>query len=307
MAGFLGALQFVLEEGPRNDWFNDNLVLFFAWLSAISAVIFFVRVLTARQPIVDIRAFTDRNFAMGSLFSFVMGIGLYGLTYLYPVYLASIRGYNALMIGETMFITDLAMFLTAPIVGRLIGKVDPRMMLMIGFTSFGIGTWWMTYLTHDWDFWELVWPQIFRGFGLMMAMIPVNNISLGTLPPERVKNASGLFNLTRNLGGAVGLAVLTTILHDRTDLHIARLHENVNWAREPAVEALDTLTAKFQNFGSDAHDMALQQLTNMAHREAVVMAFSDVFLFLTVLSFGLAALAIFIRRPKQPAGAGGGH
>ncbi|HEY7644297.1 MAG TPA: DHA2 family efflux MFS transporter permease subunit, partial [Hyphomicrobiales bacterium] len=126
MAGFLGALEYVLEEGPRNDWFNDGTVLLLAWVSGISALVFFVRVLTASQPIVDLRSFADRNFAMGSLFSFVMGIGLYGLTYLYPVYLAQIRGYNALMIGETMFLTGLCMFLTAPLVGRLIGKVDPR-------------------------------------------------------------------------------------------------------------------------------------------------------------------------------------
>jgi DHA2 family multidrug resistance protein len=307
MAGFLGALEFVLEEGPRNDWFNDDLVLIFAWVSGLSAVVFFWRTLTAKQPIVDLRAFTDRNFAMGSMFSFVMGIGLYGLTYLYPVYLAAIRGYNALMIGETMFITGLAMFLTAPIVGRLIGRVDPRILLVTGFVSFGIGTWWMTYLTHDWDFWELVWPQIFRGFGLMMSMIPVNNISLGTLPPERVKNASGLFNLTRNLGGAVGLAVLTTILNDRTDLHIARLHEAVNWSRGPAVETLKNMTAHFKDFGADAQLMALKQLTNLAHREAMVMAFSDVFLFLTVLSIALSVMAIFVRRPAAQAAGGGGH
>ncbi len=308
MAGFLGALQYVLEEGPRNDWFNDDLVFAFAWISAVSAVVFFVRTLTARQPIVDLKAFANRNFAMGSMFSFVMGIGLYGLTYLYPIYLAAIRGYDALMIGETMFITGLAMFMTAPIAGRLVGRVDPRFLLAIGFISFGIGTWWMTYLTHDWDFWELVWPQIFRGFGLMMAMIPINNISLGTLSAERVKNASGLFNLTRNLGGAVGLAILTTILNDRTDLHIARLHEAVSWSREPAVEALSNMTKHFQSYGSDAHNMALQQLTNLVHREAVVMAFADVFLFLTVLSFGLSVLAVFIKKPApMGAAAGGGH
>ena len=110
------------------------------------------------------------------------------------------------MIGETMFVSGVAMFLTAPIAGRLIGKVDPRFMLIGGFLFFAVGTYWMTYLTKDWDFWELFWPQIFRGVGLMIAIIPINNIALGTLPPERVKNASGLFNLTRNLGGAVGLA-----------------------------------------------------------------------------------------------------
>jgi hypothetical protein len=108
----------------------------------------------------------------------------------------------------------------------------------------------MTYLTSDWDFWELVWPQIFRGVGLMTAMIPINNVALGTLPPERVKNASGLFNLTRNLGGAVGLAGLTTILNDRTDLHLARLQERLTFASKPALETLDALGEQLQSHGS---------------------------------------------------------
>ncbi len=299
MAGFLGALEFVLEEGPRNDWFNDELVLVFAVVSGLSAIVFFTRVLTALNPIVDIRPFTDRNFAMGSLFSFIVGIGLYGLTYLYPVYLGAIRGHNALMIGNTMFITGLAMFFTAPIVGRLTAKVDLRLIMMVGFVSFGIGTWWMTHLTHDWDFNELFWPQIFRGFGLMMAMIPINNISLGTLPPERLKNASGLFNLTRNLGGAVGLAILTTILGQRTDYHIARLHEKVNAGHQPAVEMLDGLMARFRDFGDDAQRMALQTFNNIIHRESIVMAFSDLFWLLTVLFISLFLLAFFMKKPIQ--------
>src|ERR1700689_3228783 len=114
MALFLGALEYVLEDGPRYDWFEDETVFMAGVASACSAVIFFARVLTARQPIVDLRAFSDRNFAVGSLFSFVLGIGLYGLTYLYPIYLAQIRGFNALMIGQTLFISGATMFLTAP-------------------------------------------------------------------------------------------------------------------------------------------------------------------------------------------------
>ena len=216
-----------------------------AVVSALSAVAFFVRVLTARVPIVDLRAFANRNFAVGSLFSFVLGIGLYGLTYLYPVYLAQIRGYDALMIGDTMFVSGLAMFLTAPIAGQLSQKFDPRFVLMAGFVLFAIGTWQMTYVTKDWDFWELLWPQIFRGIGLMFAIVPVTNTALGTLAPERVKNASGLFNLMRNLGGAIGLAAINTVLNDRMDLHLARLHEQVNWAREPATETLARLAVAF--------------------------------------------------------------
>ena len=306
MAGFLGALEYVLEEGPRNDWFNDDAVLLMAWISALSAIAFFARVLSARQPIVDIRAFTDRNFGLGSIFSFVVGIGLYGLTYLYPVYLGQIRGYNALMIGETMFVSGVCMFLTAPIAGRLMGRVDPRYMLLTGFLLFATGTYWMTYLTRDWDFWELFWPQVFRGVGLMLSMIPINNIALGTLPPERLKNASGLFNLTRNLGGAVGLALLTTALNDRTDLHIARLHETFTWARQPAQEMLTMLTQRFASFGSDAQVMALKQLNQIAHRQAVVMAFSDVFLLLTWLFVALAVMAVVIKRPSG-APVSGGH
>jgi DHA2 family multidrug resistance protein len=305
MAGFLGALEYVLEEGPRYDWFDDTTIAAFAVVSALSAVVFFARVLTARSPIVDLGAFLNRNFAVGSLFSFVLGIGLYGLTYLYPVYLAQIRGYDARMIGETMFVSGLAMFATAPVAGQLAQRFDPRYVLMAGFLLFAAGTWQMTYVTKDWDFWELLWPQIFRGVGLMFAIVPVTNTALGTLSPERVKNASGLFNLMRNLGGAIGLAVINTTLNDRLDLHLTRLHESVNWARQPAIEMLDRLTERFQ--GSDAQLMALKQMMGIVRQQAVVMSFADVFLILTLLFVALAALGVIMKRPA-PAGAGaGGH
>ena len=305
MAGFLGALEYVLEEGPRYDWFDDGAIALGAVVAALSAVVFFARVLTARSPIVDLRAFANRNFAIGSLFSFVLGIGLYGLTYVYPVYLAEIRGYNALMIGDTMFVSGLAMFLSAPLAGQLSQRFDPRFMLIGGFLLFALGTWQMTYLTQDWDFWEIFWPQVFRGVGLMFSIVPVTNTALGTLPPDRVKNASGLFNLTRNLGGALGLAVINTALNDRMDLHLARLHTAVNWAREPATETLSNLTAHFQ--GTDAQLMALKQMMGMARQQATVMSFADVFMMLTVLFVALAALGIIMRRPVPVAAGAGGH
>jgi DHA2 family multidrug resistance protein len=305
MAGFLGPLEYVLEDGPRYDWFDDGAILACAWIAAISAVAFFARVLTAEDPIVDLRSFSNRNFALGSVFSFVLGIGLYGLTFVYPLYLGRVRGYDALMIGETMFVSGLAMFLTAPVAGRLVVKVDERLMLMFGFLSFAVGTWWMTYLTGDWDFNELLWPQIFRGVGLMFAIIPINNIALGTLPPDRIKNASGLYNLMRNLGGAVGLAAIYTFLNDRTDLHLARLHEALNAAYRPAIETLDALATRFS--GPDAKAMALKQLFMMTHREGVVMAFADVFLALTVLFAVIGLVAIVMKRPSAAPASGGGH
>src|SRR5262249_48746790 len=222
-----------------------------------------------------------------------------------PVYLGQVRGYNALMIGETMFVSGLVMFMTAPLAGALTEKFDPRFVLMAGFVFFALGTWQMTYVTQDWDFWELLWPQVFRGIGLMLAIVPVTNPALGTLSPERVKNASGLFNLMRNLGGAIGLAAINTLFNDRMDLHLARLHESVNWSSVPAVETLSNLTARFQ--GSDAQAMALKQLMGMVRQQAAVMSYADLFLMMTVLFLALAAVGIIMRRPQKPAEAAAGH
>ncbi len=307
MAAFLGSLEYVLEEGTRLDWFEAHEIVFFTGLMLAGAVLFFWRALTRDDPLVDLYAFKDRNFAFGSLFSFTMGIGLYGLTYLYPVYLGRIRGYDALMIGETMFVTGLAMFLTAPIAGRLSQKLDPRVMLMIGFGGFAVGTWLASSITADWDFRELLIPQILRGCSLMLCMVPINNLALGTLPPQQLKNASGLYNLTRNLGGAVGLALINTLLNHRTDLHITRLHEAVSAGRQIAEENLAALTQRFADYGDAAQTMALALLNQRAHKQALVMGFGDVFLGLTVIFAALVAFALFMRKPPAAAPAGAGH
>jgi len=137
----------------------------------------------------------------------------------------------------------------------------------------------------------------------MVAMLPVNNIPLGTLPPERVKNASGLYNLTSNLGGAVGLAGLTTILNNRTDLHLARLHERLTFASKPALETLDSLAIQLRGHGNDAKAMALKQLMHMTHTQGVVMAFADVFFLLTLVFVSLAILSMLVHKPAPMGGA----
>jgi DHA2 family multidrug resistance protein len=296
MAGFLGALEYVLEEGPQYEWLQDTSVAVCAAVCAISAIAFFWRVLTAEEPIVDLRTFTNRNFAIGCLLQFCVGIGLYGLTYIYPRYLAEVRGYSALMIGETMFVSGITMFLVAPIVGRMMLKVDLRYMIAAGLIIFGLGSWQMTWITRDYDFYELLLPQILRGIGMMFAMIPTNNIALGTLAPERVKNASGLFNLMRNLGGAVGLAVINQVLNDRTDLHISRLQERVTWGNATATETLNMFTQRLQGMG-DAAMMAMKQLSQIVHRQAVVMGYGDAFFMLTLFYFGLSLLVLLLKKP----------
>jgi DHA2 family multidrug resistance protein len=306
MAGFLGTLEYVLEEGPQSQWLEDTSVAVCAAICVVSAVAFFWRVLSAREPIVDLRTFTDRNFGVGCLISFCVGIGLYGLTYIYPRYLAEVRGYSPLMIGETMFVSGVAMFFTAPLVGRLMAKYDMRYLIAIGLVLFALGSYQMTWITKEYDFYELMLPQILRGAGMMLAMVPTNTIALGTLAPERVKNASGLFNLTRNLGGAVGLAVINQVLNERTDLHISRLHDRINWGNATAVETLNMFTQRLQGMG-DATLMAMKQLSQIVHRQAVVMGYGDAFFMLTVFYFALSLLVMVLKKPSASVLGGDAH
>jgi MFS transporter, DHA2 family, multidrug resistance protein len=300
MAGFLGALEYVLEEGPQYEWLQDTSVAVCAAVSFTSAIAFFTRVFTAREPIVDLYAFADRNFAVGCVLQFCIGIGLYGLTYMYPRYLAEVRGYSALMIGQTMFVSGITMFLMAPVVGRLMQKVDLRYLIAFGLITFGLGSYQMTWITRDYDFYELLVPQILRGIGMMCAMVPTNNIALGTLPPDRVKNASGLFNLMRNLGGAVGLAIINQALNERTDLHIARLQDRVTWGNTTAVELLNMLGQRAQGLGDSAL-MALKQLSQIVHRQAAVMSYGDVFLMIALFYIALSLLVMLVNKPPASA------
>jgi MFS transporter, DHA2 family, multidrug resistance protein len=308
LAMFLGSLEYFLEEGPSNDWFADRAILLAGIAGVLGGVAFFARVLTAKNPIVDLRTFENRNFATGCVFAFAIGIGLYGLVYLYPVFLARVRAYDALQIGETMAVTGAAMMFSAPLIGRFARAMDPRLLIAFGLGLFALSCFELTPITKDWAFSELLVPQIMRGVALMACMVPVNIIALGTLPIDRLKNASGLFNLMRNLGGAVGLAVITTVLNDRWDLHLARLHEAVSWGSAVAEQRLATMTQAFSNrLGSDAEMAALRTLANMARREALVMAFSDVFLLLAVLFAALVLLVPLVQRPRPAGPPGGGH
>jgi MFS transporter, DHA2 family, multidrug resistance protein len=308
MGTFLGCLEYVLEEGPTNDWLQDQTIFNLTIILILGGLVFFWRAFTAEEPIVDLRAFANGNFAIGSIFSFVMGIGLYGLTYLYPLYLGRIRGYDSMMIGETVFISGLSMFVAAPITGILSRKMDPRLMMVLGFLGFATGTWILSDITKDWEFRELLIPQLLRGFSMMMCMVPINILALGTLPPERIKNGSGLYNLTRNLGGAFGLAIINSILVNRNSFHYERLAEHVRQGNNASEFMFSNLSARFSALGMDGNSIAISKMAGMTRQQASVMSFGDVFIILTLLFASLAILAMFMKKPApMGSGAGGGH
>ena len=308
LAMFLGSLEYVLEEGAKDDWFQDATIRTLSVVTVVGAALFFWRCFAAEEPLVDLRAYKDRNFAVGSLLTFVMGVGLYGMTYLYPVFLGRVRGYDSLQIGETVFVSGLFMFLTAPVVGALSRKADPRWLIATGFVGFALSCLDLTWITGDWAFWELFVPQALRGISLMLCMVPINVVSLATLPPSKLKNASGLFNLMRNLGGAFGLAFINTFLNERQDLHMLRLRESVIWGRQVAEERLSEMTQAFSaRMGSDAELAAIKQLSNQVRQQGLVLSFGDLFWALSILFVAIVLLVPLISRPKPGATAAPAH
>jgi DHA2 family multidrug resistance protein len=308
MAGFLGCLDFVLEDGARNDWFADRSILVSSVVSGVCGIGFFWRALTADNPIIDLRAFADRNFATGCLFSFVFGLALYGLVYLQPQFLARVRGLNSLQIGGIMLVTGATQFVFAPIVGNIVRHADPRFLICCGFSLLAVSNFILSGITADWDFEQFVLPQILRGSGFMFIIIPANLLALGTLPPERLKNASGLYNLMRNLGGAFGLAGITTMLDQRGTLHWLRLGERLSPSR-PDVQAFLSDLSRYlatRHPGLDGTAAAARTLGLMVQKQATVLTFADVFwtmAWIVLAAIGVVALA---HKPK-PAAGGGGH
>ena len=307
MAAFLGSLEYVMEEGPRWDWLQDETVAAFAALCLVSGIVFFWRALTRPEPIVDLKAFRDRNFVIGCLFSFTMGIGLYGAVYLIPLFLARVRGFNSLQIGEVMFITGLCMFFAAPIIGRALGKLDPRMILACGLSLFFLSLWLTARLTAESGFAEMAFPLGLRGVAMMMCIAPVNQIALGTIAPERLKNASGLYNLMRNLGGAVGLAVINTLVKDRSFLHRVHLGESLNWARPEVLHYRDTLAqAMSGTLGDAAAQMAdMARIKALVTQQALVLAYNDTLMVMAGCFLVALPLVPLLRRPRM--GGGGAH
>jgi DHA2 family multidrug resistance protein len=302
MALFLGCLEYVLEEGERWDWFSDNTIFAAAIVSAISAAAFLWRVLTYRQPIVDLHAFRIRNFAMGSFYSFVVGIGLYCGTYVVPLFLAEVRGFSSLQIGTTVVVTGCASLCVSPFTTYIARKIDLRLMLAIGMCLFMTSMYLTATLTNQASFWELLVPQMVRGCALMFCFLPANLISLGGLSPELLRSSAGLYNLMRNLGGAIGLAALGTVMNDRLHFHWNRLIESVNPARPAVQHYLDMQTGRFDpHFAAGGGSAAIKMLAATVEREALVLTFNDVMLLIAGIFFiGLMMIPILKRPAASP-------
>jgi len=310
MAVGLGTLEYVLEEGSRWNWFDDTTIRTCALVAAIAGVLLVIRSLTFARPVLDLRALRNGNFALGCVLSFVTGIGIFSTIYLTPLFLGYVRGFSAWQTGIAIFSTGAASLAGVPVYIMLARKFDTRWLMMFGLACFGFSMWSFSFITHDWGRAELLIPQIFRGFPQVFAVAPAVTLGLGSLPPERLRYASGLFNMMRNLGGAVGIAVSGAILNDRTNFHFLAIASRLT----PANGAMDRLIDGIsQRYGAvlgspqPGHAAALKELWQLAYREASTMAYADAFRAIMVAFVIATILVPLMRSGATPKAAANAH
>lgn len=289
----LGCLEYSLEEGARWGWFDDSTIIVTSGLTLVSALLFATRTLTISNPIMDLYAFSDKNFSLGCFFSFAGGVGIFSTVYLTPVFLGQVRGFSAMDIGLTVCTTGIFQILSVPLYLYLSKRINLQWLLMAGLGGFAFSMFLFTPITHQWGWQELLLPQAIRGVSQQFAMAPIVTLTLGGIPKERLKLASGVFNLTRNLGGAIGIALCGTILNNRTNFHYQRIGEKIVSMPQTVNEFITRYTAIFIQGGSDGTAgplAATKLLGQMMMQEAQTMAFSDAFLLVSLLLFMAFAL-----------------
>ena len=304
LAVFLGGLEYVLEEGPRHDWFGDPAIATGAWLSFVAFGLFLERSFRSGGPIVRLSPFRKPTFAIACAFNLVIGFGLYSATYLLPVFLGRVRGYNSLQIGGTVFVTGIAQILSTVIAARLSQRVDQRLVITVGLGVFAASLWLTSYVTPDWGFEAFLVPQILRGFAIMLCIVPSVSMALTGFEMAELRYASGLFNLMRNLGGAIGIAVVNTWLQDNTRIQAARIGESLGEAGRRAPDFTAALAARIGAVAGDSNQALLAaqgQLARLVGRTALTLGFDEVFRLMAWLFIAALVMVPFCKSPPLAA------
>ena len=298
MAVFLMSMQYVFEEGASERWFDSAEIVLMSTLTFFAGLGFFWRTATYRNPIIDFRVFRNRNFAVGTLFTFVMGVNMFGGNYLLPLFLGRVGGMSAGEIGVTMGVSGLAMFISGPICSRLVRVLDHRIMMVGGMAISSSGLWMAHALTPEWGFSEFAVMQAVRAFGMFCAMVASQQVTMSTLEPALVKNASGLLNLSRNVGGAIGLATLSSVVGQGTREHIGDISARMNAADPNSQAMLGGLIQRMTEMGvADPAGAARKAMAFMVEKQAMTIAFGEAFGLLAILAAVVGFVALFTKRP----------
>jgi DHA2 family multidrug resistance protein len=308
MAAFLGGLQYVLQEGPTHQWLNDPTVSAIAWVTLVAGLVFAERCVFSPRPLVDLRPFHHRGFFAASVLSFVVGFTIYTSVYLTPLFLSRVRDFSSLDIGLTVVIAGVSMTIAAGPSAAMAARIDLRLMMAAGLVIYAISFWMMSALGPEWGFWELFLPQTVRGFAVLFTMIAVVGMAMREMPDDWLLDASGINNLMRNLGGAVGIALTTTWLIDFANQHGASLARAINPGE--AKSAVFGLGLRFVAAGADpvsAPQMATATVLTGVQAQALTLAFDDVFRIIALMSLAALVFVPFCRAGPLTQGPRGGH
>lgn len=310
MAVGLSALQTLLEEGNKDDWFQSAFIVKLAVVAAVFLAAFVWIELTVKKPLVDLRLLRDRNFGIGTLANVLVGFALFGSVYVLPQYLGQVQGYNAEQIGRVLAWTGLPQLLLIPLVPLLMRRVDVRYIGFVGISLFAASCFMNTHMSLDYAGDQLFVPNIVRAVGQAMVITPLTAIATLGIAPKDAANASGLFNMLRNLGGAVGTATLGTIITKREQFHSNVIGQAVTTSREEVRQRLAHMSDYFMAHGvSDqaaAHQQAIIALGKTVKRQALVLGFSDTFAVIGVM-LAIAAVLLLLARKGKPGGAAAAH
>jgi DHA2 family multidrug resistance protein len=310
MALGLGCLTIFLEEGNSKDWFDSQFIITFAAL-ALFGILGWVAVSFSRpDPFVNLRLYGQRNFLVATVLSAVTGMGLYGSSFLLPLYLGQIASYTPMQIGEVIMWVGLPQLFVMPIAAMLSSRIDNRIMCTFGLLLFGGSCLMNAFMDASTGRDQLMFTQIIRAIGQPFVMLTLSNFAMSGIAPRDMPSASSLFNMTRNLGGSIGIALLATTLTNREHFHSARLGESVTAYAAPVQERLDQLTQAFMSRGIDAvtaANQALAAIDRIVRREAYVMAYNDAFWIVGLVLLGCIGVLWFADKTKSPGGAAGAH
>jgi DHA2 family multidrug resistance protein len=307
MAVGLSAFQTVLEEGNKDDWFSSPFILRLALVALVSLSLFGWIELTVEKPLIRLRLLTGRNFGFGTLAMTMVGFALFGSVYILPAYLGQAQGYNAEQIGAVLAWTGLPQLLLIPLVPKLMQRVDTRLIAFTGLMIFAYSCFMNTAMSPDYAGDQLWIPNIVRAIGQAMVLAPLTSVMTGDIAPQDAAAASGISNMFRNLGGAIGTAVLATIITKREQFHSNIIGQSVSLGREEVRNRISQLTDFFLAHGvpdpAAAHQQAVIALGRAVKRQALVMGFSDTFAVIAAVLV-LAAIAVSLTRKVQKSAAG---
>jgi len=274
-AVFLASLELTLKESPGLGWLSAG-ALALAGLCVIAGTLTVRRCLARSEPLIDLSAFADRQFAVGAWLSFVLGMALFGAVYLMPPFLGLVRGYGPLDIGTIMIVTGVAQLIAAPVATVMEQRMNPKLMTVLGFTLLAAGLLWNGFSTFEWDFDQMFVPQVLRGAAFVICLLPITRLALGNLPTEKVANGSALFNLMRNIGGAVGLAIIDTIVEMRGPHHVERIVDSLQAGSRDMAAFVGLPLERFDGTPIGDIDGATRDFVEpLVERAAAVASFND--------------------------------